>query len=175
MSRSSLALIGATLLLAGWMLASTLSPPVARSQPGPVRGARPAPPSVPVLDVGAVRWPPPRRLPPPRPARNPFAFSRAPAPAAAEPAGGPDLPAVVPAGEPATPVAAARRDIYLAGIAGSTVGGVRVLTAVLSDGRDLWLLVAGEALPDGRIVTRVDEDAVVLTDARGVAHVLRLR
>ena len=65
--------------------------------------------------------------------------------------------------------------LQLVGVAGEETAAGLVHTAILSDGREMWLLKAGATLPDGSTVVRVDEDAVVLRDLSGVERVIRLR
>lgn len=171
MSKQTLGLVGAASLLAGWMLASTASPPVARSEGGQTgQPAPPAPPDTSALSFEALQ----RRQaapPVPSPQRNPFLFGGLrPTPGAEAPA-----PEPVPTerGDAWSPPAVAA--LHLAGVASrSTPDGV-VFTAIVSDGREVWLLGRGDALPDGRLVVRVDEGAAVLVDPFGAETVLRLR
>ncbi|MDP1572418.1 MAG: hypothetical protein Q8L86_20655, partial [Vicinamibacterales bacterium] len=109
--------------------------------------------------------------PAPRARRNPFVFGgghvEAPAWEArpATDAVAEDEPRPVP------PVPA----LQLLGVASTMTDAGLVRTAILSDGQELWMLTAGQALPDGRAVMRIDDEAVTLADADGGVRVLRLR
>jgi len=167
MSRETLGLVGAACLITGWVLASTLSPPVARSEEGTVRRAAPAQPAVVVPEFDTLRERMRAAPGAPRPQRNPFVFEAREAPPAAA-AGRVAVP------PPPAPTVT-RVDVALVGIAADQTAAGLVRTAILADGQRLWLLTAGETLPDGRAVARIDEDAVVLADPSGLESVLRLR
>lgn len=169
MSRQTLGLVGAGSLLAGWMLASTVSPPVAQTQAGAPRRAVPVVPAASAPSFQALQWRVGQPPPTPQSHRNPFAFEmrdRAEAPAA--PAGedvlSPDVEA------PVVPSV-----LRLVGVAGDRTDHGLVRTAILSDGRDVWLLKAGDTLPDGRTIVRVDDEAVVVAGLDGAERLIRLR
>jgi hypothetical protein len=169
MSRQTLALFGAASLIAGWMLASTASPPVAQTQGSPARRAAPVVAPAPSFEALQRRV---NDVPPaPRPQRNPFVFDGM-RPDTRQP-----LPVMEPEWtvEPDLAVPPVAPPLQLVGVAGNVIDGGIVRTAILSDGREMWLLAAGDTLPDGTSVVRVDEEAVVLADPAGVERVLRLR
>lgn len=160
-------LAASALVLAGWMLGSTLSPPVASSQTRVTpRVAMPdAPTIVPLRDLDG----PGPRPSPPTPSRNPFAFAaigerRAPAEAAADA----DAVAPEPVDEAGPTVAAEWR---LLGIATDADG---VVTAVLGRAGDVQLAQDGDELPDGTRVTSATGAAVVLIGRDGTTRELRL-
>lgn len=174
MSRQTLGLVGAASLLAGWMLASTANPPVAQTQGAvaPRRAAVPASvPAPPVPSFEALRARLDAAPPAPRARRNPFEFGGRhddepdwEAPPAPEP-----VVDAEPRPAPAVPA------LRLLGVASSMTDEGLVRTAILSDGRELWMLTVGQTLPDGRAVTRVDDDAVTIDDPDGGVLVIRLR
>ena len=169
------ALGAAGCLTIGWLAASLLSPPVAQLQtrqaPRAPRGSVKEPP--PVAFTETLRLKLQRNDTAPSVRRNPFVFgTRAqanspvatPAGAAAvdQPADPPPAPAIV------TP------PYSLSGVATSAGPDGDVKTAVLSDGRTVHLVKAGENL-GGYTVAAVDDDAVTLLDASGARFVIRLR
>lgn len=173
MSRQTLGLIVAASLLAGWLLASTMSPPVASSQVAPARRPAAVPARVePAFEQLRQRL---AEAPPaPVVTRNPFAFDERHPPASedAAPPAAVDAPAGAPAPWEAAPPPAP--SVLLSGIATEAGEAGPRRTAILSLNGELWMVVAGEALPDGRRVVRVDEDAVVLADPSGHESVVRL-
>jgi hypothetical protein len=166
----TVAVIGAVCLTVGWLLASMLTPPVARLQTLPERRPRttPAPPP----DAGFTehlhfRL---RQAPePPIPRRNPFRFaqrSRAgEAPITTSAAAARDTSAVA----PVAPVAVGPA-FSLSGIA--VAGDVR--TAILAEGQRVHLVKIGDRLA-GYEVMEVTDDSVTLREASGATHLLRLR
>lgn len=112
----------------------------------------------------ALRSAPPR----PAPRRNPFVFASQ---TALPPGGTRDLPIYTPpvAVAPAPPV------MTLAGVATTDTPDGPVRTAVISTRGQVLLVKAGDALPLGLSVVRVDDDRVVLADAAGVETTLRLK
>ena len=144
-------LCASSLLLAGWLLGSTLSPPIAQTQnrdaPRPAPAPRPLPAIEPLRDLAGSAITPG----PPVPTRNPFAFGRA----VATDADASDVASVVPAVEPsvvespAPPPAPAWR---LLGVAVGTYGDV---TGVMSGAGDVHLVQAGDTLPGDLLVIDV--------------------
>lgn len=167
MSRQTLGLVVTASLLAGWLVASTVSPPVARSQVAPARRAAAAPtaaePAFAELRQRLATAPPA-----PVVTRNPFVFDGRPK---AEVHDAPPAAVEAPDWE-AAPPAAPR--LLLSGIASAAGEDGPRRTAILSFNGELWMLAAGESLPDGQRVVRVDEDAVVLADPSGRELVVRL-
>lgn len=158
------------LLLLGWLLGSTLSPPVAQTQVRAVPAATPPalPAIVPLQNLAAVM----PRAAAPAPARNPFVF-RGAAPRAVAPHADPgaEAPAAVDADVEAAPVAAPASAWRLLGMATAADG---TFTAVLGGAGDVHLARSGDSLPGGVGVTEVTGDAVRLVGADGVAIDLRL-
>ena len=70
----TVALIGAVCLTTGWLLASVLTPPVARVQALPERAATPAPAAISLPPVERLQFRLSEAPPPPTPRRNPFEF-----------------------------------------------------------------------------------------------------
>lgn len=162
--------------LAGWLSGSALDPPVATTQVGTPR-ARPAPTAHAVLPH--VAWPlAPRRVAPPAPSRNPFAFSASPratggdaTPRAATAAVTAAVPLPVASDADAAAVPIAPTTMWrLSGVATSENGDV---VAVLSGGGEVVLVRAGDALPGGEDVVDVGPAHVVVNTAAG-AVTLRL-
>ena len=166
------ALGAAACLAIGWLAASMLSPPVAQLQTRQGRATRVVdkePPPVAFTETLRLKLQRDDRAPSVR--RNPFVFgtralSSPPAMSAAadvdRPADPPAAPAIV------TP------PYVLSGIATSATPDGDVRTAVLSDGRTVHLVKAGERL-GGYTVASVDDDAVTLVDASGTRFAIRLR
>ena len=105
----------------------------------------------------------------PEPGRNPFMYgSRHAAPPAArrEAAVEPAVPMAPP--EPPAP------RVKLSGIAMSEVDGAKVFTAIVIENGAMVLAKAGDRLPSGGVVVRVDELSVTLADAAGITQTLRL-
>ena len=168
----TVALIGAVCLTTGWLLASVLTPPVARVQVLPERS-----PVQPQSDAEALA-PFAQQLPlgigqqsqPPTPRRNPFEFA---ARQRVSGASTPQQAATRPIEIPVAPVVVG--PIFsLSGIgARSTPAGV-VHTAVLSDRQTVHLVKAGDAI-GGYQVIAVTENSVTLGDASGAEYLLRLK
>lgn len=166
----TVAALGALCLLIGWLLASTLAPPVASLQSRPARQVRPAATAVGADVVEPIQLDVPRAtaaLPPPAPRRNPFFYGREPAlpgparPAAATALSAPDaINALPPAGPRLT-------------LAGIGVSGAQ-RTAVLADGDRVRVVAVGDAAA-GYTVVEITDSSVTLADAGGGRLVLRLR
>jgi hypothetical protein len=164
--------VGASCLLAGWLLGSAVRPPVAHMQAAP----RPAPePPLPRLDIPSVAGHRQRlsaAMDAPTPVRNPFAFG-----ADARATRRPPLVEVADAA-PATveiPVPPPPPAWTLVGVALDAVDGDERITAILSNGGDVHLATAGVGLPGGYTVVRVAPDHAVLQDGAGAELVVRLR
>jgi hypothetical protein len=164
-------LIGAACLSAGWLVASLVTPPVARLQSLPVRRAEaPSETRGATLDTPPVlRQPVVTTSAPPVARRNPFVFGRAETTAgASSPSAAGDVTSGDVPQEPMAPTVEAP-PYRLSGIA--ITGDVR--TAVLSDGTAVRLVQVGQTL--GRYtVVAVTDNTVTLTDSGGAAFVLRL-
>ena len=168
MPPKTVAVVCAVSLTVGWLLASVLTPPVARLQSLPERRAESAPAAI---DQGSfseqltlkLRQPPA----PPQPRRNPFVFG------AREERGGRQLADAAPP-MPIAPPQPVGPSYKLSGIAfNETTQGVE-RTAVVSDGASVHLVKAGDVI--GRYnVAEVTDSSVVLTDASGGRFVIRLR
>ena len=112
-----------------------------------------------------------RRVTPDR-GRNPFLYGtrHATAPAARRDEPAPMESAPVPAVPPEPPAPR----IKLSGIATNLVDGAPVLTAIVNDGGSVAIVKAGDTLPSGLKVVRVDELSMTLVDAAGVTQTVRL-
>lgn len=182
-SARGFAVVGAACLLAGWVLGSTVRPPVALTQEAVRARVLEPPVAVPSLpSITAAR----RRLgavvQAPAGARNPFAFGSSGLPASrprvvrrTEPATSLESPAGV---DVVTASAAAPGNASLSwqlvGLASDGPEVAPVLRAILSDGRDVHVCGAGESLPDGVAIEDVTEQAVVLRLPSGETRTLRL-
>jgi hypothetical protein len=167
-------MVGASCLLAGWLLGSTVRPPVAHTQ-APAPRVAPDPP-LPRLDIPSVAA---RRerlvaaMEAPSPGRNPFAFGEvrraSAAPVGAAPSPPPDLaPALEIPSAPPPPA------WTLVGVAVEQAADGERITAILSSGGDVHLVTVGAMLPGGYTVVRVALDHAALVDATGAERVVRL-
>lgn len=172
MPPKTVALVGAACVTAGWLLASVVSPPVARVQTMPERRAprqEPVPPTDAFTEQLELRM---RQAPAaPTPRRNPFVFGNRSRVAAPEPSVVETLP-VPPLDEPAMAISAGPA-YTLSGLALTATDSGPVRTAIVSDGTTVHLVKAGERLGD-YLVSKVSDDVVVLTDAAGRQLLLRL-
>jgi hypothetical protein len=167
-----LGLAAAALVVAGWLLGSTLSPPVAQTQVrNTVRAT--APPALPAIVpfTGLTARPTPA---PPSPARNPFVFGRGvgagEATAIAESTLASSSAAAVDEAAPATAVAAVDEWRLL----GLAVGADGSVTAIVRGQGDVHLGRAGDRLTADVIVSEVGEGGVQLRRADGSTIDLRL-
>ncbi len=171
MSLKTVSLVGALCLLAGWLMASLVLPPVASLQSNPPPAERrpstaPASAEAPYAERLRLKL---REAPAaPRPRRNPFTFERVtPARVGAD-----TLTSGI--ADP-SPVVVEGPTITLAGIATATRADGVDRTAVLSTDGDVVLARVGDMVVGGYRVMRVDEDAVTLADAAGRELILRLK
>jgi hypothetical protein len=172
MPPKTVALVGAVCVTIGWLMASMLSPPVARVQSLPERRAVPSTPPVEefseLLHVNLRQ-----AIPAPSVRRNPFVFGTrersgaSPATRAVAPA----LPPAVPPTMPPTPEGPA---LTLSGVGITVTSDGEVRTAVLSDGFAVHVVKAGDRV-DGFIIGEVTDSTVTLTDASGAQRLLRLK
>jgi hypothetical protein len=169
MQPRTVALVAAMSLALGWLASSVVSPVPPAAQPGAPRGPRPIgvtePPASYTEQLRRRLDAQPRS---PSPQRNLFVFSgrRAPAPRRTEPE---------PAAAPQMPVLAAGPAFSLAGVATSTVDGQPVHTAIVKSSSGLLFVKAGEPLPGGYTVTRVEDSYALIMDAAGVEQTLKLK
>lgn len=167
-----LGLAAATLVVAGWLLGSTLSPPVAQTQARTTAraAASPALPEIVPFTGLAAR----ATLAPPAPARNPFAFGRgvgaAQPTAATDSAPAPGATAARPEFVPAT-ASAAEDEWRLIGVA---VGADGAVTAIVRGQGEVHLVRAGDHLTAGVLVSEVGEGGVRLQRTDGSTIDLRL-
>jgi hypothetical protein len=166
MSSRHVALVGAASAIAGWLIASTVSPPVARVQTRPPVRNTPAPVVDDMTPTPHVRLDARPSLATPEGRRNPFVFAarapheeerRALADATARPE-----PTSVPA--PAGPA------FVLSGIGISGDTRTAVLTAT---GADVLLVKINDTI-DGYTVTEISESSITLT-REGETFVLRFK
>lgn len=167
----STALFGALCLVAGWLMASVIPPPVASLQSNPPAPARPAPPpaasAAPRPTTYTERLRKKMRDAPGAPVarRNPFAFESRPREAAP-----------IPATEPATTIeeTPVLPRFELAGIAADDTPDGLSRTAIISTSGDVVLAHVGDVLSDGSRVIAIDDISVTL-DAGGETRILRLK
>jgi hypothetical protein len=171
-SRRVVGVTACGLVLAGWLLGSTLSPPVARMQErGGTRTAAAPLPALTItrLDDLASAGPRPG---PPAPARNPFAFGRGEPDRSTTPAHAVDPQPVTDDDADTAPIAsAAAAEWRLLGLAVSADGAV---TGVIGGAGDVHLVRAGDRLPGDVTVIEVVDSAVRIQRADGTVIELRL-
>ncbi len=166
------ALIVAASLSTGWLLASIVSPPVAKLQALPPRDQ---PRETPRETASGTSYNEQLHLKlqaaplPPVPKRNPFVFGTreremAPAPERSAPMSN------APASEPQPAPVATGPSLRLSGI--GTTGTAR--TAVISDGVTVHLVKVGETVR-GYGVVEITESSVTLADAAGAQWLLRMK
>jgi hypothetical protein len=164
--------VASGLVLAGWLLGSTLSPPVANTQEREATRRPPRPVEAsPITPLQLLTRAAPR---PPAPTRNPFVFGRDVARGSSTPSLAPPESAIADADTdttttPASTVAA--DDWRLVGVA---VGADGVVTAVISGAGDVHLVRAGDQLPDATTVAEVTSELVRLERADGTRVERRL-
>ena len=164
----TVALIGTVCLTVGWLLASTLTPPVAQLQSRPERQAKPAPSTEQAGFTEQLHWRLQRVPQPPAPRRNPFMFAQRPRPGAQAPAASGGAPAKV--DDAPAPAVALGPVFSLSGIGIS--GTTR--TAILSEGQDVHVVKIGDRVGNYDIVD-ITDNSVTLGEASGLRYVLRLR
>lgn len=169
------ALIAASSVSVGWLLASVIIPPVAKLQVLPDRAERRVPPpsqeSTPTYNEQLhLRMQQAPLAPVTR--RNPFVFgSRSTSPSSPAPTGAPrESEADAPAAPSIVAPMVATPSLRLSGI-GSTDG---VRTAIISDGTTVHLVKVGETVR-GYAVVEITEDAVTIADASGAQWRLRMK
>ena len=64
--------------------------------------------------------------------------------------------------------------LKLSGIAANLEAGATVLTAIINDNGARVFVKAGDKLPSGATVIKVEEAGVVIMDAAGITQTLRL-
>jgi hypothetical protein len=170
-SPRALGLMAAALVVAGWLLGSTLSPPVAQTQTRAT--ARPASPALPeIVPFTGLGVRP--TLAPPAPARNPFAFGRgAVAAVSSEAASATPVSSVAePTPDTVTETPAAAADAWR--LIGVAVGADGAVTAIVRGPGDVHLVRAGDRLTADVTVRDVGEGGVILQRADGSTIDLRL-
>ena len=165
MPPKTVAVVSAVSVTIGWLLASMLTPPVARLQSlpetRPTPAAAVADPATAYAELVLNQRAAPK---PPQPRRNPFVFeSRSAGPTRA----------VTPQMELPRPQPV-RPTYRLSGIGISETADGVVRTAVLSDSVTVHLVKAGDTI-GGFTIGEVTDSDVVLIDASGVRFVIRLR
>jgi len=179
MPPKTVAVLGAVCLTTGWLLASMLTPPVAKLQSLPERRTGRAAvaanePAAAFAEHLHLRMQQAPVAPVPR--RNPFTFGSEPRAAAGGPVSASGPRAALGAPEAPMPVVdVPTGPIYsLSGIGATDSPDGRVLTAVLSDGNTVYLVKAGDQLGAYKVVA-VTDDSATIADAGGAQVVLRLR
>ena len=175
MPPKTVAVIGAFCLTTGWLLASLLTPPVAKSQALPERRDNPQPVSAQEIEpfVEPLRLRRSEAVIASTPRRNPFVFGNRTRPAdSATRSSSPAAPSA-----PIEPqaVAAPVGPIYwLSGIGVSETPQGIVRTAVLSDGTTVHLVKIGNTV-GGYTVVEITDVSATIADGSGTRYSLRLR
>ena len=167
MPPKTVAVVCAVSVTVGWLLASTLTPPVARLQSLPERRVdnKPALEATSYSEQLNLRL---REAPaPPQPRRNPFMFGARESRPESRVREAESVDAPAPA-RPAPPA------YQLSGIGFTETAQGVVRTAVLSDGASVHLLKPGDTIR-AYTVAEVTDSSVVLVDAAGGRFVIRLR
>jgi hypothetical protein len=170
------ALIAAGALTTGWLLASIVSPPVARLQGLPPRVEQPAAaregqqPEAQYTEQLRLKL----RAAPAAPVtrRNPFVFGTSPAPVPRKVAN--ERSKHVSANEPPPAPVVTGPLLRLSGIGATATENGTVRTAVISDGVTVHLVKIGETV-GGYAVVAISDDAVTVENAAGAQWLLRLR
>jgi hypothetical protein len=165
------ALIAASSVSVGWLLASLLVPPVAKLQGLPARvEPRPAPQAdddvTPYTEQLHLKLQQAPLAPVPR--RNPFVFAARSTPPRPSLAAAPSATEVAEVAVMPAPVLTGPR-LRLTGV-GSTGG---VWTAVISDGTTVHLVKVGETV-NGYAVVEIKQETVTIGDASGAQWTLRM-
>jgi hypothetical protein len=163
----TVAVIGAVCVTVGWLLASTLTPPVAQSQSLPERAEKPSLPPAESTFAEHLHFRMQQAPAPPAPRRNPFSFGQAPRPAAASPERSEPVTEVAPSPSSA-PQPGLRFSLSGIGVTGES------RTAVLAEGQKVHIVKPGDVV-DGFTVVAITDDSVTVAASSGLQHVLRLR
>jgi hypothetical protein len=164
----TVAYIGAVCVTVGWLLASTLTPPVANVQSLPGRQPKPTPVGEEPTLTERLQFRTERTTVAPTPKRNPFVFGERSRTAATQPtaddvgAQEPSLPAT------SQPVVGPVFSLAGIGITGET------RTAILTDGQAVHILKVGDRIA-GYEVVELTNNSVTLGEQSGLRYVLRLR
>ncbi len=162
----------ATAVATGWLVTGSITPntPDVRESRATTRADDGAAPVVSFKYSDELRERLNHRVTPER-GRNPFSYGSrhvsAPSARRDEPVESVLARAPLPADPPA-PV------IKLSGIATNQQDGTTVMTAIVIDNGKMVFAKAGDTLPSGLLVVRVDEGSIILADAVGVTQTLRL-
>lgn len=164
----TVAVICAVCLTVGWLLASTLTPPVAQLQSLPERAEKPS--SLPAESSFAeqLHFRLQQAPDPPAPRRNPFSFGQPARPTTPTPAPAREEPVADGAPPPAAPQIGPRFSLSGIGVTGE------LRTAVLAEGQTVHIVKPGDTV-GGFTVVEITDDSVTLAEASGLRHVLRLR
>lgn len=169
-------LVGALSLSAGWLAGRSAAPsqapldaPAARQR----AGSRPAGTAEDVAPfTGQLRKRLDAQPSTPTTGRNPFVFgSRRSASVTRDRVEAEAAPAPMPEPVPFTPPAP---QLKLSGIAANMEAGATVLTAIINDNGALVFVKAGDKLPSGATVIKVEEAGVVIMDPAGITQTIRL-
>lgn len=168
----SIGLIVAAAVAAGWVGASVLreAPPAQTRVPSARRplGVQ----TVPRADRLRERV---QVAPLPNLGRNPFVYGQRVARPPIAVYGDAGRSAVADAPPAATaPAPSPLPVVRLSGIASNTDAGTTTLTAIINDNGALVFAKAGDKLPSGYSVVKVDDMSVTLADAAGATQILRL-
>ncbi|HUE89562.1 MAG TPA: hypothetical protein VMO26_26085 [Vicinamibacterales bacterium] len=167
MPTRTVALVAAVCVTIGWLLAATLTPPVARLQSLPERPQGPAATSDQARFTEQLNLRLRDAPLPPTAGRNPFSFGTRARRAAPAPDVEPPPFDTTPAGT--APVAPAPSMAYV--LAGIGVSG-ELRTAVLTDGQGVYVVKVNDAIAGFTIVEITDSSVTLATEA--ARHTLRL-
>ena len=162
----TVAVICAVSLTVGWLLASTLTPPVAQLQSLPERAERPSQQPAESTFAEQLHFRMQQAPEPPAPRRNPFSFGQRSRPATAPLAR--EAPAVNVDSPPAAPQTGPRFSLSGIGVTGE------LKTAVLAEGQRVHIVKPGDTV-GGFTVLAVTDDSVTLEEPSGLRYVLRLK
>jgi Tfp pilus assembly protein PilP len=163
MPPKSVALVGAICVTMGWLLASTVSPPVARvqSRPQPQQSQPQLPDASQFAEQLRLRIESRERPTAPVHRRNPFVFATR-EPAEVPPSG---ANALTPEPEPTLPALDVSGPAYT--LSGIGISG-EVRSAVLANGQDVYIVKAGDAVGGFTVVEITDDSVTLEKDAERV-------
>ena len=172
-SPRALGLSAVTLVVAGWLLGSTLSPPVARTQQRTTaRESASGPALPPIVPLNRMTTRP--TASPPTPARNPFIFGRGVAADENRVAVAADAPLAATSADGAIEGSASPAIVVEWRLLGLATAADGAMTAIVRGRGDVHLVRAGDRVAGEILVTEVGEAGVRLQRADGTTIDLRL-
>ena len=153
----TVALVAAMCVTIGWLLAATLTPPVARVQSRPERQQRPPAVAEPAPFTAVLNLRLRDAPPPPTTRRNPFSFGTRTRSAL------PPQTIVPPEREPTPPATSSgpRGPVY--SLSGIGIAG-ELRTAVLTDGQDVSIVKVNDAIGGYTVVEITDSSVTLATE-----------